>query len=204
MRPRRLLIPATLALTLGLAAPAMAAEWTVDVTSSFTFEPTERQVGVGDTVIWTFSDSGHTTTAREGQVESWDSTKSGGLFNDAGESFRHTFDRPGRFQYVCLPHQDFMRGTIQVGEDTEPDTVDKFRTAKRGNRVTIRFTLNEAAKATYRLRGPSAKSYKRARLRAGRRAFTLRNLEPGRYRGKLTLVDDFDKKTTQRNSFRIR
>jgi plastocyanin len=194
----------TLALALGVAPPAMAADWTVDVTPSFTFAPSESRIAVGDTVTWTFSDNGHTTTAGEGQVEDWDSTKPGGEFNAAGETFSRTFERPGRFQYVCLPHQDFMKGTIQVGKDTESDTVDKFRTAKRGDDVTVRFTLNEAAKATYRLRGPSAKSYKRARLRAGRRAFTLRNLEPGRYRGKLTLVDDFDKKTTQRNSFRIR
>jgi hypothetical protein len=32
----------------------------------------------------------------------------------------------------------------------------------------------------------------------------VRNLRDGRYRGTLTLVDDFDKKATRKNSFVIR
>ena len=94
--------------------------------------------------------------------------------------------------------------TGQVGEDAETDTVDNFRAVRAGGRVTIRFKLNEAAKVTYTLRGPSPRTYERKRLSAGRQSFTLRRLKPGEYRGTLTLVDDFDKRVKPTNSFVIR
>lgn len=34
----------------------------------------------------------------------------------AGKSFRHTFTVPGVYHYVCLPHEDMMRGEITVTE----------------------------------------------------------------------------------------
>ena len=200
----RLLPPLTLALALCLASSAAAADWNVAVTDDFTFEPREQKIAVGDKVIWTFDDGGHTTTSSRGQAVSWDSSKRGGGFNDAGERFEKVFDTPGRFQYICIPHASFMKGTIQVGEDAEDDTVDGFKTVRRGDDVTIRFKLNEAAKVTYKLRGEARRSYARARLGPGRRSVSFRNLPEGRYRGTLTLVDDFDNKVTPRNSFVIR
>jgi plastocyanin len=197
MRSHRLLLPLTALAALAVAAPASAAEWSVDVTD-FEFTPAERQIAVGDTVTWTFTNGGHTATSVRGQADSWNSG-----FKDAGTTFQHTFTRPGRFQYVCTPHRTFMRGVIEVGEDEETDTVDGFRTKRSGRTVTVSFTLNEAAVATYKLRGASRRTVSRGRLRAGRHSIKLRRLEPGRYRGVLTLVDDFDKKVSPRNSFRI-
>jgi plastocyanin len=197
MRPHRLLLPLTALIALAAAAPATAADWTVDVTD-FQFTPPERNIAVGDTVTWTFTDSGHTTTAVRGQADSWNSQ-----LKDAGASFQRTFDRPGRFQYVCTPHRTFMKGVIEVGEDEETDTVGAVRTRRSGRSVTINFTLNEAAVATYKLRGASRRTVSKGRLRPGRQSIKLRRLPAGRYRGVLTLVDDFDKKVTPRNSFRI-
>jgi hypothetical protein len=57
---------------------------------------------------------------------------------------------------------------------------------------------------TYKLRGPSRRTVKRSRLDAGRHSFTVKRLKRGRYRGVLTVVDDFDKKLTPRNAFVIR
>ena len=34
--------------------------------------------------------------------------------NPAGKSFTHQFDTPGKYQYVCLQHRDFMNGSIEV------------------------------------------------------------------------------------------
>ena len=200
MRRHRLLpIPLALLLALAAAAPASAAEVDIGVVN-FRFEPRERAIAVGDTVIWRFVASGHTSTARPGQAERWRSPNT----TPGGDTFRHTFTRPGRFQYYCIPHDGFMRGVIEVGEDAVRDTVDAFRTRRRGSGVRVSFELNEPATATYRLRGPERRTVRRGRLEAGRHSFRVRNLEEGRYRGTLTLADDFDNEAKPKSSFVIR
>jgi hypothetical protein len=97
-----------------------------------------------------------------------------------------------------------MKGVIEVGTDTVVDTLDDFKSTRRGNRVKLSFLLNEPATVTYRLKGPSRRTVRRGRLGAGTRSFTLRRLKRGTYRGVLTVVDDFDKKITPRNFFVIR
>jgi plastocyanin len=201
MRRHRLL-PIPLALLAALVAAPSAGAAEVDVgVEDFSFLPREQAIAVGDTVVWRFMTDGHTTTANRGQAESWNS---GPATTAAGGTFRHTFDRPGRFQYVCIPHSGFMKGTIQVGSDEVRDTIDAFRTRRSGSNVRISFELNEAATATYKLRGPERKTVRRGRLEAGRHSFRVRNLEAGRYRGTLTLRDDFDKSAKPKNSFVIR
>jgi plastocyanin len=198
MRPRLLPLPLAVLLALVAAAPATAAEWTVDVTD-FSFAPSQTRVEVGDKVTWRFHDGGHTTTSRSGQAEQWDSDLESG-----GGIYEHTFTKPGRYDYVCTPHADFMYGVIEVGGDPVADTVGAFRSKRRGRSVTINLTLNEAARMTYRLKGPSRRTVKRGRLEAGSHRFKLRRLARGKYRGTLTLRDDFDNKVTRKNSFRIR
>jgi plastocyanin len=199
MRPGLTLLPLTIGLFLASAVPAMAADWGVDVTQNFEFTPPDQKIAVGDRVIWGFTGADHTTTSVSGQAERWDSGLRG-----VGASFEHTFTTPGRFQYVCTPHASFMKGTIVVGEDAETDTVDGFTTKGRRRGVTISFRLNEAARMTYVLRGPGRKRISRPRLRAGRHSFKVRRLKRGRYRATLTLVDDFDKKTTFRQPVMVR
>jgi plastocyanin len=199
MRFHRLLpLPLALAISLAAAAPAGAAEWTIDV-RDFSFTPGTRQVEVGDKVIWRFHDGGHTTTSRPGQAEQWDSN-----LRDGGGIYEHTFTKPGRYEYVCTPHESFMSGVIEVGGDPVARTVDGFSTKRRGKSVTIRVTLNEAATLTYKLKGPSKRTVKRGRLPAGDHSFKVKRLAKGRYRGTLTLRDDFDNRTTRKNRFRIR
>lgn len=197
---RLLPLPFGLALALVWAMPATAAEYDVSVTD-FEFTPREQRVAVGDTVIWRFEIFGHTSAAVRGQAESW---SSGRTTVPEGQSYRHTFDTPGRFQYVCVPHRDFMKGTVVVGQDEVSDTYDGFRSRRSGRTVTLSFKLNEPAKATYRLRGEARRTVTSKRLQPGRRTIKVRNLEPGSYRGTLTLQDDFDKKARARNSFKIR
>jgi plastocyanin len=184
-------------LSLAAAGPAAAADWSVEA-SDFQFTPSERRIEVGDKVVWTFTDAGHTTTSRSGQPERWDSD-----YQTGGGRFEHVFATPGRYQYVCRPHSPYMRGVIQVGEDAVSDTVDRFRTRRRGRTATIAFTLNEPARMTYRLKGPSRRTVKRARLDAGEHRFKLRRLARGTYRGTLSLSDDFDKVATQKKRFSI-
>lgn len=195
---RSLLLPLTLLLSLGGAAPALATDWDVGVTD-FTFTPSERRIEVGDKVVWRFTDGGHTTTSRAGQPDRWDSD-----LQSAGGVYEHVFDTPGRYQYICRPHSSYMSGVVQVGDDAVSDTVDDFRSKRRGRSVTITFTLNEAARMTYRLKGPSRRTVKRARLAAGDQRFKLRRLARGSYRGTLALSDDFDNKVAPKSSFVIR
>jgi hypothetical protein len=93
---------------------------------------------------------------------------------------------------------------IEVGTDAVVDSVSRFRSKRTGKRVKISFVLNEPATVRYSLKGPARRSVKRGRLAAGAHSFTVKRLKRGTYRGVLTVVDDFDKKTTPRNSFVIR
>jgi plastocyanin len=201
MRLQRLLIPLALLAPLVLAAPTAAFDSAVEVVN-YEFKPREQHIAVGDSVTWSFTDGGHTSTSLRGQPDSWTSVSQG--TNSAGSSYTHLFDTPGRYQYICIPHQAFMKGVIQVGTDTVVDTLDNFKSTRLGNRVKLSFRLNEPAIVTYRLKGPSRRTVRRGRLGTGRHSFTLRRLKPGSYRGALTVVDDFDHKITRRNSFAIR
>jgi plastocyanin len=202
MTVRRLALPLAMLLCLVLAAPASAAfDWKTQVID-YEFQPSERRISVGDTVTWDFTVAGHTSASVGGQPDSWKSIGSGA--NAAGSSFTHQFDTPGKYQYVCLQHRDFMKGSIEVGTDTVIDSLDNFKTKRTGKRVKISFLLNEAATVTYKLSGPSKRTVKKGRLDAGKHSFTVKRLKKGTYRGKLTVVDDFDKKITPRNFFVIR
>lgn len=71
------------------------------------YTPNVLMVPIGATVTWTNDDPGiaHSVTAVDGSFDS-------GMFN-TGESFSHTFDKPGEFEYFCTPHP-WMRGKVQV------------------------------------------------------------------------------------------
>jgi plastocyanin len=201
MRPNRLLVPLALVLALAPAAPAAAFDWKTNAID-FEFQPAEGKIALGDSVTWNFVNEGHTTASVGGQPDSWRSVDDG--VNPAGTSYTHVFNTPGRFQYICLQHKDFMKGVVEVGTDTVIDSIDKFRSKRTGNRVKISFLLNEPATVRYSLKGPSRRTVKRGRLDEGTHSFTLRRLKRGTYRGVLTVVDDFDKKITPRNFFIIR
>jgi plastocyanin len=71
------------------------------------FDPAEVTVAVGDTVTWTNNDSvGHDVTG-----DDFESGEAGGLGN--GDTFEHTFEEAGTFDYVCTVHPG-MEGTVTV------------------------------------------------------------------------------------------
>ena len=86
------------------ATPAAAAE---SVTIAlFRFKPTELQITAGTTVVWTQTDAvPHTVTAVDGSFDSGSLVK--------GDTFRHTFDTPGTYPYVCDFHGS-MKATVIV------------------------------------------------------------------------------------------
>jgi plastocyanin len=199
MRLCRLALP-VLVLSLALVAPAVAGEQAVQVID-YDFSPKAVQIQPGDTVRWDFAgDAQHSATSSKGQPERWDS----GIV-DKGGVYSHTFTKPGRFQYICLPHREFMKGVVQVGEDTVPVSYAGTKTSVRGKRAATRYELLEAASVTAVLRGPKRAriDVKRAEVGKGSVAWG-KKLPVGRYRGTLSFVDDFDKKSVKQVSFKIR
>lgn len=98
---------------------------TVEMTDELVFDAREVTIQVGETVEWrntgTFA---HTVTADPelaadpdnvqlpDGAETFDSGEIG-----AGQTYRRTFTVPGRYDYVCLPHEaSNMFGTVIVQE----------------------------------------------------------------------------------------
>jgi plastocyanin len=79
-----------------------------DVTmEGIAFNPAEVTISVGDTVTWTNEDSvGHDVTG-----DDFKSGAAGGLAQ--GDTFEHTFEKAGTFDYVCTVHPG-MEGTVKV------------------------------------------------------------------------------------------
>ena len=87
------------------------------------FVPDELTVSVGDTVTWENTSTRiHTVTAYEGGIpDAAEYFASGGFENEAtardewhddfggqmenGDRFSYTFEVPGRYNYVCIPHE---------------------------------------------------------------------------------------------------
>ncbi|SFG04590.1 Tat (twin-arginine translocation) pathway signal sequence [Halopelagius inordinatus] len=99
------------------------------------FTTPELTVSVGDEVVWRNTSSrGHTVTAYEDSIpEEAEFFASGGFDSegeardafgnglggiiDSGSSYSHTFEVPGTYEYVCIPHeQSGMVGTVVVEE----------------------------------------------------------------------------------------
>lgn len=104
---------------------------TVDMTDELTFEPQRIEVSAGTTVTWVnVGTIGHTVTAYEDEIPE-DATyfASGGYESEQaardgypgegnlaeGESYEHTFETPGDYEYLCVPHElNGMVGTVRV------------------------------------------------------------------------------------------
>jgi plastocyanin len=197
-RKRLILAPLTAFAALGLASPSLAADVGIGVEETFEFAPKTQTIGVGDTVTWNFNDEGHSTTSLPGQPDKWDSG-----VKDQGAVFQHTFTKPGKYQYICVPHRDFMKGTLVVGSDTVKKTVGAVGAKVKGKQVTLSFKLNEGAVGTLKLTGAAKRTVKTKHLSAGKRTIVVKRLKSGSYKAALTLSDDFDNKTTQKKSFTV-
>jgi plastocyanin len=78
---------------------------TVDLPTSYRFEPAAITVTAGSTVTWT-NDDNFSHSVRIAGAEP--------LVMKAGESVQHTFDTPGTFNYDCSFHPQNMKGRVVV------------------------------------------------------------------------------------------
>ena len=156
----------TAVLFAALAAPAFAAPQTVSVGNTF-FSPDSVTVNPGDTVTWSFTQSGnHSITSDPGQPESFESDPNNPAPNHpAGFSFPHQFNALGTTGYFCRVHPSSMRARVVVvapgtnvspslsNVRADPTTFCNDRSEdcdKRG--TTIRFSLSEDAAVRIKVR----------------------------------------------------
>ncbi len=120
-RTRRLTLGAGAILAIALAAaPALAADHAVSIVGT-KFEPAQLTIAVGDTVTWTVTESiGEQHTVTSGKLND---TDTGTAFDsgtaslqDDGETFEHTFDTAGIYDYLCRIHPVDMTGQLTVVE----------------------------------------------------------------------------------------
>jgi plastocyanin len=80
------------------------------------FEPGEVRVSAGETVTWTNKDEdGHSVTADDGSFDSSPgcSTTASDRCLGPGQTYSHTFPKPGRFPYHS--NTEGQHGTVIVG-----------------------------------------------------------------------------------------
>ncbi|MEF8780661.1 MAG: plastocyanin/azurin family copper-binding protein [Haloferacaceae archaeon] len=137
MKRRRFLAAAGTAGTVGIAGCSGvlgSEDYDVGMTATM-FVPTDLTVEAGTTVIWeNTSARSHTVTAYESDLpdgaeyfasggfedettarEAWWNDRGGIL--ESGDRFTHTFEIPGEYRYVCIPHETGgMIGSVIVEE----------------------------------------------------------------------------------------
>ena len=126
--------------------PTMAGAATVTVTvgaGGFVFRPSSVTINTGDTVLWTWSSSGHSVTSGSPGMPTglWDS----GIRNQ-GAMFSHTFNTAGLFPYFCVPHAAFgMVGSVTVVAPAGPTgigLVEVFKLPSASPLANISTRLN--------------------------------------------------------------
>lgn len=94
----------------------------------FVFEPETIEISTGDTITWTFESTGHNVGAKPEDsdrvelpagAEPFASYEENKVYQtvETGNTYEHTFETPGEYVYVCVPHVvSGMVGTVIVSE----------------------------------------------------------------------------------------
>jgi len=113
------------------------------------FSPSTVTIHPGDTVHWTWSSAGHSTTSGSPGMPNgiWDS----GILNQ-GATFNHTFNTVGSFDYYCTPHGSCcnMIGTVTVVSGSPTPSPTPTPAASSTPTATPTATSTPTATATAR------------------------------------------------------
>jgi len=113
----------------------------VDMTDDLVFDPDELTIAPGDTVVWeTVGRVGHSVTAYEDEIPADAEYFASGGFDDEssarsgypaqgdvaeGETYEHTFEVEGTYDYFCIPHESVgMLAELTVSADAGEDGGD--------------------------------------------------------------------------------
>ncbi len=109
------------------ATPHTGEEVTVGMTMDLQFDPEDLVIPAGTTVTWVNDSAMPHTATGDPEVNPLAETNPeyvklpdgaepwGSELLQPGESYSHTFDTPGEYHYICIPHvMSGMRGTITV------------------------------------------------------------------------------------------
>lgn len=86
---------------------------TVGMTNTMTFTPDTVKIEAGETVKWVNSsmlahsvtgDPEHSTVEGSAELPKGANAFDSGML-DPDETFTHTFEKPGTYQYFCIPHE---------------------------------------------------------------------------------------------------
>ncbi|MFB6122812.1 MAG: plastocyanin/azurin family copper-binding protein [Haloferacaceae archaeon] len=115
----------------GTATAQEATTHTVEMTDQLKFVPAEITIAPGDTIVWkNVGTVGHSVTAYEDKIPDGAAYFASGGFDSeqaarnaypskgnipGGESYEHTFETTGTYEYFCIPHEAVgMKGTVTV------------------------------------------------------------------------------------------
>jgi plastocyanin len=76
------------------------------------FNPADVTIKAGQTVTWTNDEAVAHDVDGSGQGVNFSSGPEGGM--NEGDTFKFTFDKPGKYDYVCRVHAPGMAGTVTV------------------------------------------------------------------------------------------
>jgi plastocyanin len=76
------------------------------------FHPADVTIKAGQTVTWTNDEAVAHDVDGSGQGVNFSSGPVGGM--NEGDTFKFTFDKPGKYDYVCRVHAPGMAGTVTV------------------------------------------------------------------------------------------
>ena len=103
------------------APSATSTIFDVQVGPGFSFNPSTVNISVGDTVRWTWADSGHSVSSGPPCVpdSQFCSPNDTGCFpgtlSNAGAVYQHTFNTAGSYSYICIAHCLLgMTGVVNV------------------------------------------------------------------------------------------
>jgi plastocyanin len=76
------------------------------------FHPADVTIKAGQTVTWTNDEAVSHDVDGSGPGGNFSSGPTGGM--NEGDTFKFTFDKPGKYDYVCRVHAPGMAGTVTV------------------------------------------------------------------------------------------
>jgi plastocyanin len=115
------------------------------------FNPQNPNAHVGDTIVWTWVEGGHTTTSQSipAGAEPWDTA-----MDENHTRFAYRLTKAGIYNYQCIFHVG-MTGIINVSEIL-PVTLTAFNVTASGTNANIQWrTVNERNIANYTIKRSS-------------------------------------------------